>query len=147
MQRDNNRATLAGVCSGIAAFIIAACSLVATPLSDWVTTVVVAPPLEEAAKLGAILVFARLTKADYMKTAFAAGLVFALAENILYLETYPLEEWALGMVYLRFTVVPIMHAGCALLAVSGAVRQGGWRRWALIGAAVAVHALYNGMVA
>lgn len=82
-----------------------------------------------------------------------AGLVFAVVENVLYLEVY-IEDPSPAIVTWRWIAGPLLHGGCALLSGIGVGRM--WRaidageglpdirhaaRWLL--AAMLVHGLYN----
>jgi hypothetical protein len=121
--------------------------------------VVVGPLCEEVAKVAvAFLIVERWPwlfrwRVQVLTAAVAGGLVFAVIENLLYLNVYvpDPEPW---LVQWRWTVCVALHTGCSLIAGLGVARvwSACWRTHQppdgnhaipFIAAAALIHGLYN----
>lgn len=117
------------------------------------------PLVEEMSKVGVILITIERrphlvrSAMQIMLTGFAAGLAFAVVENLLYLHVYVPDPPA-SLVYWRWTVCVALHVACALIASMGvlAIWRGVWRDrrparvergFPFFIAAMIVHGLYN----
>ena len=124
--------------------------------------IVFGPVLEEVMKIAAVLVIVETRPWLFKSTrqivfaAIASAAVFAIIENVLYLNVY-VRVHAPMLALWRWTICVMLHTGCTALAVVGVVRI--WQRtmrtftrpqvdlgmpW-LVAAAI-VHGAYNGLV-
>lgn len=121
--------------------------------------VVFGPVLEEVAKVAVMLYvvekrpFVFRSAAQIAVCALAGGAVFAVIENVVYLNVY-IPQPSAGVVRWRWTVCVAMHVGCSFVAGLGLVRiwRDVWERKArarttlgypYLVAAAAIHGTYN----
>lgn len=126
-----------------------------------IVVAVVAPLTEEVVKISAPLYLAErrphlfALRTQILLCAGASGLVFAVIENVLYLNVY-IPEPSEDIVLWRWSVCVALHTGCSLLAGVGVARmwKDSWQRHArpraslaapFIAAAAVVHGVYNGL--
>ncbi|PIE89232.1 MAG: hypothetical protein CR997_12335 [Acidobacteria bacterium] len=132
-----------------------------TSVAGLMTLVLIAPIVEEIAKIGAPLVLLETkpylisNRFQLIAAAMAGGLLFAVIENLLYLFVYipnPTPEIAIW----RWTVCTFMHVGTSTVASLGLVRA--WRDgetylkkpqlnkgFPLFIAAMVIHGSYNAL--
>lgn len=118
---------LAGPLALVSTFMTTA----SAPRAGFLVAVVIAPLVEELGKVMApLLVVERAPfrfrhSSQILVCAVSGGLVFAVVENLLYLNVYIPDPTRLIRVW-RWTVCVALHTGCSLLAGLGVARV--WKR-------------------
>jgi len=142
-------------------FMIPVAMVASEATADLAGTILIAPLVEEPAK-ALVLVFIALSRhfdnaTDGFVYGAAAGLGFGMTENGMYFISAAVEGdvavW-IGTVFVRTIFTAMMHA-CATSIVGAAVGWTRYRGWGLrltvvplgLGAAMAMHALWNGPLA
>lgn len=115
-----------------------------------------APCLEEICKAGLLVYFIRSHRFHYFIDGavygFAAGIGFAIAENVFYVSNSA-EDTSLNLAVIRTLSATLMHGTASAtigIALGLTRRMSGWRKWVLpfLGfiLAVTLHALYNNIL-
>ena len=146
---------------GSLVFMVPVAMVASEGAADLAGTIVIAPLVEEPAKALGLLLVALSRHFDNATDGFvygaAAGLGFGMTENGMYFISAAVEGdvgvW-MGTVFVRTVFTAMMHA-CATSIVGAAIGYAKYRNWLVgvtlvplaLGAAMAVHALWNGPLA
>ncbi|MEM1109822.1 MAG: PrsW family glutamic-type intramembrane protease [Planctomycetota bacterium] len=125
--------------------------------------VVIGPAVEEVMKIGLIALLIEVrpyllrSRAQIYAAAAGSGLMFAVIENLIYLNVY-IPNPSPGIIAWRWVVCTALHVGCTTVAAVGAVAV--WKkviaerrrpprgpielRWLVL--AIVLHGAYNGIV-
>ncbi len=152
-------AALLAVCGGPWALLTAAFGTGAGGIGMIIPAVVFGPALEEIAKIAAVAIVVEtrpylFKRIEQLQVAtIGAALIFAIIENIMYLEVWEPNHSVLLAVW-RWTVCVALHVGCTLVATRGLTKA--WHdaisqrrppslmagsRWLIL--AIILHACYN----